>query len=144
MKDWEISKLLIVEKIWKNQVGNLLKMLGDMDNFKARLKFYMSRAGLNPTSLSRKARLNVTAVRDILEHTGTPNPRIDTFIKLCHALGIGPHQLSQDFANLYPPRQLELLEDIDEMNERNTQLSTEVTKEKNKRKTVRKDELPDA
>ncbi len=114
-----------------------------MDNFKTRLKFYMSKAGLNPTSLSKKARLNVTAVRDILEHTGTPNPRIDTFIKLCHALGIGPHQLSQDFANLYSPRQLELLEDIHELNERNTQLSKEITKEKNIKKTGGKDGPPE-
>ena len=95
----------------------------------------MSKAGLNPTSLSRKARLNVTAVRDILEHSGTPNPRIDTFIKLCHALGIGPHQLSQDFANLYSSRQLEFLDDIDELNERNTQLNKDVIEEKDRKKT---------
>jgi hypothetical protein len=113
-----------------------------MDNFKTRLKFYMSKAGLNPTSLSRKAQLNVTAVRDILEHTGTPNPRIDTFIKLCRALGIGPHQLSQDFANLYLPRQLELLEDINDLNERNTQLSKEIVKEKSKKKAAHKDNEP--
>jgi hypothetical protein len=115
-----------------------------MDTFKTRLRFYMSRAGLNPTSLSRKAKLNVTAVRDILEHTGTPNPRIDTFIKLCQALGIGPHQLSQDFANLYSPRQLEILEDAEERNERNLHLDKENVKEKNKKKALRKDELPDA
>lgn len=114
-----------------------------MDNFKTRLKFYMDRAGLNPTSLSKKARLNATAVRDILEHNGTPNPRIDTFVKLCHALGVGPHQLSQDFANLYSPRQLELLDDIDELNEMDAQLSKEIIKEKNRKKSVRKDELPD-
>ena len=81
-----------------------------MDTFKARLKFYMSRAGLNPTSLSRKARLNVSAVRDIFRHTGTPNPRIDTFVKLCRALGISPHHLSRDVASLYSARQLEMLE----------------------------------
>jgi hypothetical protein len=71
-----------------------------MDTFKTRLRFYMKRAGLNPTSLSRKAHLNVTAVRDILEHAGTPNPRIDTFINLCKALSVVPHQLSPDFADL--------------------------------------------
>ena len=114
-----------------------------MDTFKTRLKFYMSRAGLNPTSLSRKAKLNVTAVRDILEHTGTPNPRIDTFIKLCQALNIGPHQLSQDFANLYSPRQLEMIEDAEERNERSQQLN-ELVKEKTKKKSTRKEELPDA
>lgn len=85
-----------------------------MDTFKTRLKFYMGRAGLNPTSLSRKARLNVSAVRDIFRHRGTPHPRIDTFVKLCRALGIGPHQLSRDVANLYTPRQLEKLEKRDE------------------------------
>jgi transcriptional regulator with XRE-family HTH domain len=72
-----------------------------MDTFKTRLRFYMKQAGLNPTSLSRKAGLNVTAVRDILAHEGTPNPRIDTFIKLCRALGVSPEQLSPDFASLH-------------------------------------------
>ena len=61
----------------------------DMDTFKTRLRFYMEKAGFNPSSLSRKAELNATAVRDILNHTGSPNPRIDTFIKLCQALEIG-------------------------------------------------------
>lgn len=115
-----------------------------MDNFKTRLRFYMSRAGLNPTSLSRKAKLNVTAVRDILEHTGMPNPRIDTFIKLCHALGIGPHQLSQDFANLFSQSQLEMLEDAEERNERNIQLSKEIVKDKTKKRLVRKEGLSEA
>jgi len=115
-----------------------------MDTFKARLRFYMSRAGLNPTSLSRKAKLNVTAVRDILEHSGTPNPRIDTFIKLCQALGLGPHQLSQDFASLYSSRQLEVIEDANERDERNIYLSKEFVKEKNKKKSIRKEDLPDA
>ena len=115
-----------------------------MDNFKTRLKFYMDRAGLNPTSLSKKARLNVTAVRDILEHNGTPNPRIDTFIKLCLALGVGPHRLSPDFIKLYSPRQLELLDDIDELSEMDAELSKEIIKEKNRKKAARKDELPDA
>ena len=85
-----------------------------MDTFKTRLRFYMRRAGLNPTSLSRKARLNVSAVRDIFRHAGTPHPRIDTFVKLCRALGVSPHQLSQDVANLYSPRQLEILEKNEE------------------------------
>ena len=130
-KSWEISELPIAGKIWKNLTVNVLKCV--MDNFKTLLKFYMSRAGLNPTSLSRKAKLNVTAVRDILEHTGTPNPRIDTFIKLCHALGVGPHQLSQDFANLYSPRQLEILEDAAERDERSIQLDKDIIKEKGKK-----------
>src|SRR4051812_32413333 len=110
-----------------------------MDNFKSRLKFYMNRAGLNPTSLSKRARLNMTAVRDILEHEGMPNPRIDTFIKLCKALGIGPHQLSQELGSLYSPRQLELLDDIADLNERDSHLSQEIIKEKNRKKADHKD-----
>ena len=70
------------------------------DTFKSRLKFYMDLNKLNPTSLSRKAGLNVTAVRDILKHDGTPNPRIDTFVKICAALGINPIQLSPDLETL--------------------------------------------
>ena len=70
--------------------------------FQERLKFYMVKKGLNPTSLSRKASLNMTAVRDILQHNGTPNPRIDTFIKLCDALGVLPCQLHPEVAKLYP------------------------------------------
>jgi hypothetical protein len=71
-----------------------------MDDLKTRLRFYMRESGLNPTSLSRKAQLNATAVRDILEHPKTPNPRIDTFIKLCRALGVKPGQLSPDMEKL--------------------------------------------
>ena len=74
----------------------------NMDSFKALLKFHMQRKGLNPTSLSKKARLSTTAVRDILEHESTPYPRIDTFTKLCRALNVSPHQLSSLFADLYP------------------------------------------
>jgi len=106
-----------------------------MDSFKERLKFYMIWAGLNPTSLSRKARLNVTSVRDILEHRGTPNPRIDTFIKLCHALGVGPHQLSPELAKLYSPRQRNLLDEISSLDERNHHLQREIDKLKNKKKS---------
>ncbi len=72
-----------------------------MDNFKARLKFYMRERGLNPTSLSRKAQLNQTAVRDILKTEGSPNPTIGTFIKLCVALNVTPCQLSPDLEKLY-------------------------------------------
>ena len=71
-----------------------------MDDFKARLRFFMRENGFNPTSLSKKAQLNATAVRDILEHDGTPNPRIDTFVKLCRALGVKPSQLSPDLEKL--------------------------------------------
>lgn len=73
-----------------------------MDNLKSLLKFHMERKGLNPTSLSKKAHLSTTAVRDILKHGSNPYPRIDTFVKLCRALDVSPHQLSPLFANLYP------------------------------------------
>ncbi len=73
-----------------------------MDTFKKRLKFYMIREGLNPASLSRKAQLNITAVRDILEHEGNPNTGINTFLKLCRALGVTGYQLSPEGAKLYP------------------------------------------
>lgn len=72
-----------------------------MDNLKTLLKFHMERKGLNPTSLSKKAGLNVTAVRDILAHDADPYPRIDTFTKLCRALEVRPHQLSPLFRDLY-------------------------------------------
>jgi len=65
-----------------------------MNDLKTRLRFYMRKNGFNPTSLSREAGLNATAIRDILEHPGTPNPRIDTFVKICHALQVNPSQLS--------------------------------------------------
>lgn len=70
----------------------------------------MIEKAFNPSNLSRKAGLNATAVRDILEHEGTPNPRIDTFIKLCCALGVSPHQLSPELAKLYSPRQRRMLD----------------------------------
>jgi hypothetical protein len=85
-----------------------------MDNLKTRLKFHMRRKGLNPTSLSRKAHLNVTAVRDILQHESTPYPRIDTFAKLCRALDVSPHELSPLFIGLYPYEQ-DLLDQVHEL-----------------------------
>ncbi|MCE9507974.1 MAG: helix-turn-helix domain-containing protein [Alphaproteobacteria bacterium] len=107
-----------------------------MSNLKERLEFYMTKAGLNPTSLSRKARLNITAVRDILQHPGNPNPRIDTFIKLCEALGIGAHQLSPQFERLFSPRQRELLDGISELDEKDSQMRKEIAKEKNNRESA--------
>jgi transcriptional regulator with XRE-family HTH domain len=71
-----------------------------MNDLKSRIRFYMRKKGFNPTSLSRRAQLNATAVRDILEHEKTPNPRIDTFIKLCRALEVSPSQLSPDIEKL--------------------------------------------
>jgi DNA-binding phage protein len=73
-----------------------------MDTLKARLEFYMRQEGFNPTSLSRQAHLSLTAVRDILQHPGNPDPRITTLVKLCQALGIKPYQLSPDIDKLYP------------------------------------------
>jgi len=46
--------------------------------------------------------------------------------------------LSPDFMKLYSPRQLELLDEISELNERDAQLRREIIKEKNK--TTRADE----
>lgn len=89
-----------------------------MNDFKTRLEFYMRKKGFNPTSLSRKAQLSATAVRDILEHEGVPNPRIDTFAKLCHALGVSTYHLSPDFEKLYSPRQRRLLDKIDKLDDR--------------------------
>ena len=80
-----------------------------MDSFKTRLEFYMIRAGLNPTRLSRKARLNTTAVRDMLKHSGAPDPRVSTLAKLCHALGVPPHVLSPELSKLYSQSQRQLL-----------------------------------
>ena len=54
-----------------------------------------------PDKPVKKAGLNPTAVRDILEHDSNPLPRIDTFAKLCRTLDISPHQLSPLFAKLY-------------------------------------------
>ncbi len=93
-----------------------------MDDFKTRLVFHMRKKGLNPTSLSRKARLGTTVVRDIIEHRGTPNPRIDTFVKLCHALGVTPHRLSPEVEGLYSPQQRLLLEKMDKLDEKGPEL----------------------
>ena len=87
-------------------------------SFKERLEFYMNREGFTPTSLSKKAQLNMTAVRDILEHEGTPNPRIDTFAKLCYALNVSPYHLSPDFEKTYTPRQRLLLDKLDKLDGR--------------------------
>lgn len=89
-----------------------------MDTFKKRLEFYMKKKGFNPTSLSRKARLSTTAVRDMLEHPGNPNPRIDTFLKLCLALEVLPHQLFPECAALYSPRQRQMLDKIGVLDEK--------------------------
>jgi hypothetical protein len=82
-----------------------------MTTFKKRLKFYMLKEGLNPASLSRKAKLNITAVRDILQHEGSPNTGINTFTKLCQALGVAPHQLSPEFGKFYTSTQRRMLEE---------------------------------
>ena len=103
-----------------------------MDSLKERLEFYMKRSGLNPTSLSRKAWLNITAVR-ILQHEGTPNPRIDTFTELCRALGVSPYHLSPNFADLYSPRQRDLLDEIDELDKKDRQLQKKITKTKTRK-----------
>src|SRR4051812_48581561 len=111
-------------------------MHGKMDTLKERLEYYMRRGGLKPTTLSKKTRLKVTPARDILDHGGIPNPRIDTFVKLCRALGVAPHQLSPDFEKLYSPRQRELLADINDLDERDSFLQKEIAKEKSKKKPV--------
>ena len=100
-----------------------------MNDLKSLLKFHMQRQGLNPTSLSKKARLSTTAVRDILEHDTTPYPRIDTFAKLCRALNVPPHQLSPLlFAGLYPHAQ-EAFDKIHETGEKGGLPTREVTPE---------------
>ena len=104
-----------------------------MDTFKRRLEFYMNRVGLNPTSLSRKARLSITTVRDILEHSANPKPRIDTFAKLCRALGVSPHHLSPDFSDLYSPRQRRFLTEIEELDERERRLMSGLSRGKSKK-----------
>ena len=91
----------------------------------------------NPTSLARKARLNVTAVRDILQHVGDPNPRIDTFFKLCRALDVGPHQLSPDFATLYSPRQCGRLDEAYELDKKDRKLHRASAKEKSRKNLYR-------
>ena len=101
-----------------------------MDNIKTLLKFHMERKGLNPTSLSKKAGLNITAVRDILQHGSNPYPRIDTFTKLCRVLEVSPHQLSPLFRDLYPHEQdpFDKFSQSDE-GEQDTSLTYEVTPE---------------
>jgi hypothetical protein len=96
-----------------------------MDTFKTRLEFHMARAGLNPTSLSRKAGLNTTGVRDILKHKGAADPRMSTFIKLCVALEVAPHVLSPELLNLYPPGQRRLLAEAGNQDEKDHQVQDE-------------------
>lgn len=65
--------------------------------FKKNLARHMKSNGYNPTSLARKMRVNVTFVRDILQHPGNPHPRIDTFLRLCKVLKVTPEQLYSGF-----------------------------------------------
>jgi len=113
------------EDLNEGSISDAVEQTTDKDSFKERLLFYMRKRHLNPTSLSRKAMLNMTAVRDILAHEKTPNPRIDTFIKLCHALGISPHHLSPDFEKFYSSPLLELLNEMDDLNEQDRQAAEE-------------------
>ncbi len=85
----------------------------------------MQKGGFNPTSLSKKASLNVTAVRDILKHEGTPNPRIDTFFKLCRALSVNPYNLFPAFRELFSHRLRRLLDKAEKLDERDQQLLEE-------------------
>lgn len=61
----------------------------------ARLRDFMKAKDLNPRSLSLKAGLNATAVRDMLEGR-VKYPRYDTVQALAEALGITPAQLMSD------------------------------------------------
>lgn len=92
-----------------------------METLKDRLKHHLKQSGLNPTSLAKKAGLSMTSVRDILAHAD-PKPRIDTFIKLCRALEIRPHQLSSDIERLYSPRQIKMLNEITDLDAREKRL----------------------
>lgn len=58
------------------------------------LRKLMEKNGFNPRSLSLKAGLNATAVRDMLEHR-TRFPRYDTIEALAQALQITPSQLME-------------------------------------------------
>jgi transcriptional regulator with XRE-family HTH domain len=58
----------------------------------ANLRSLMEARELNPRSLSLKAGLNATAVRDMLEGR-TQFPRYDTVQALAEALDVAPHQL---------------------------------------------------
>ncbi len=58
----------------------------------ANLRGLMNDRGLNPRSLSLKAGLNATAVRDMLEGR-TRFPRYDTVLALADALDVPPSQL---------------------------------------------------
>lgn len=60
--------------------------------FAAELATLMQEQGENPTSLSRRAGLGVTAVRDILEGRSS-NPRLGTVKKLAQALNVKPDRL---------------------------------------------------
>ncbi len=101
-----------------------------MDTFKKRLEYYMRCKGFNPTSLARHALLNMTAIRDILEHEATPNPRIDTFVKLCRALGVSPDQLSPDFEKLYTTDQLQMLAIVWALERKDAELAKEGSEQK--------------
>lgn len=106
----------------------------NVKTFKERLEFYMIKRGLNPTSLAKRARLNITAIRDILQHEGSPHPRIDTFIKLCLALDVKPHHLSPEIAKLYSSRQRRFLDEMEHLDERHDRLKKKIDKEKNGKK----------
>lgn len=64
------------------------------------LRTLMTARRLNPRSLSLKAGLNATAVRDVLEGR-VKFPRYDTVMKLSEALGVTPSKLMHASTNDY-------------------------------------------
>jgi transcriptional regulator with XRE-family HTH domain len=85
----------------------------------ANLRALMENRALNPRSLSLKAGLNPTAVRDMLEGR-TQFPRYDTVLALAGALNVAPHALMGEptatppdaFAPLASNDDLDLLTEI--------------------------------
>ena len=83
-----------------------------VETFRDKMKFWMEKRGFNQKSLATAAGLNETAVRDILKEN-SQNPRIDTVIKLCATLKITPDQLIPTIRQLYPPKVVALLEELE-------------------------------
>lgn len=95
-----------------------------MDSFRERLEHWMVVRGTNPKRLSKDASLHETAVRDILKRTESPG--IDRVAKICLALDIYPHELVPEFAELYPPKAIELMGKLIKIREEQRSLKKEL------------------
>lgn len=95
-----------------------------MDSFRNRLKHWMKIRGIKAKTLSKKAGLHETYVRDALKRTEAPN--LVNIAKLCKALDIYPHDLVPEIREIYPPDAVELLEELSQIRERKREINKSI------------------